>query len=198
MERRGRKAERAEATRAALVRAARELFAEKGFAATGTEEVVRRARVTRGALYHHFHGKEDLFRAVFEALEAELSQRVASAASSGGGDPMARLRRGLDAFLDACLEAAVQRIVLLEGPSVLGWEAWHEIDARYGFALLTRALQAAMDAGALRRQAVEPLAYLLLGALTQAGLVVARAGDPGKARAELGGALHGLLDGLRA
>lgn len=191
-----RKVEQGEVTRAALVTAARELFAERGFAGTATEEIVQRANVTRGALYHHFTGKDDLFRAVFESLEAEIAERVLQSAG-GSDDPLQQITDGLDAFLDTCLEPAVQRIVLLEGPSVLGWETWHEIDTRYAFGLVLGALQVGIDAGVIKSQPVEPLAHLVLGAVIQAGMVVARAENPAAARAEMRTAFDHLLEGLR-
>src|SRR3954468_9189805 len=132
--------ERGEATRDALVTAARALFAEHGYAGVGTEEVVRRAGVTRGALYHHFRDKQDLFRAVFEAIEQEMAERVASAAVSEA-DPWERQRLATGAFLDNCLDPAVQRIALTDAPSVLGLAAWREIEERYGLALVPAAVQ---------------------------------------------------------
>jgi AcrR family transcriptional regulator len=188
--------EQGEVTRAALVAAARDLFAERGFAGTATEEIVQRASVTRGALYHHFDGKDALFRAVFESIEEEIAAAVIRAAASTT-DPVLQLTAGLDAFLDLCLEPAVQRIVLLEGPTVLGWETWHEIDTRYAFGLVLAAIEGGMAAGVIRSQPVEPLAHLILGAVIQAGMVVARAEDPKQARAEMRAAFDGLLAGLR-
>src|SRR5690349_6178078 len=143
------KAEQAEATRAALVAAARTLFAQRGYANVGTEEIVRSARVTRGALYHHFNGKEDLFRAVFEAVETELMQRIGATADLAAGGPLEVLRSGADAFLDASIEPEVQQIVLLDAPSVLGWETWRELGENYGLGLVMSVLEAAMEAGAM-------------------------------------------------
>jgi len=194
---RNRKVEQGEVTRAALVAVARDLFAERGFAGTATEEIVQRANVTRGALYHHFSGKDDLFRAVFESLEAEIADRVVTAAARAR-DPLAQITAGLDAFLDSCLEPAVQRIVLLEGPSVLGWETWHEIDTQYAFGLTLAALQGGIDSGVIKKQPVEPLTHLVVGAIVQAGLVVARAENPARARKEMRTAFGHILDGLRA
>jgi AcrR family transcriptional regulator len=188
--------ERSEATRGALIAAARPLFAERGFAGVGTEEIVRNARMTRGALYHHFEGKEDLFRAVYEDVERELVERIAADALPGG-DPLAALHAGARAFLDACEDPAVQRIVLLDAPSVLGWEQWREIGLRYGFGLVQQTLEAAMDAGLIERQPVRPLAHLLLGAIDEAAMLVARADDGGRTKAEVGAALDRYLDSLR-
>src|SRR4051794_23548999 len=190
------KAERSELTRAALLAAARELFTERGYAVVSTEEVVRRAGVTRGALYHHFRDKQDLFRAVFEALEQEMAERVASAAVSEA-DPWERQRLATGAFLDNCLDPAVQRIALTDAPSVLGLETWREIEERYGLALVQMALEQLIEAGLIEPQPVAPLAHLMLGAFTEAGLLIARAEDRVAARAEVGESIERLMDGLR-
>lgn len=194
---RSRKAEQAEETRAALLEVARDLFAERGYAGTSTEEIVQRARVTRGALYHHFRGKTDLFEAVVEEMEQESAQRL-MAASAGGPDAWERLRLGLRAFLDACGDPAIQRILLLDAPSVLGWDKWREIDARYGFGMLKAGLLDAMERGLIARQPLEPLAHLLLGALMEGAMLIARADDFESTRAEVGETVERLLEGLRA
>jgi len=161
--------ERSGATRSALTAAATALFAERGFHGTPAELVVRRAGVTSGALYHHFGDKRGLFRAALEAVEADLAKRVATAAAAGG-DPWERLELGVAEYLRACGEPTVRRIVLLDGPSVLGSEEWHTIDAAHHLRPLAAALAASMRAGLLERRPAEPLARLLLGALTEAGL----------------------------
>jgi AcrR family transcriptional regulator len=190
-------AERTEATRAALLRAARSLFAERGYAATAAEEVVRRAGVTRGAMYHHFRDKKALFRAVHEQIEEEMvvaiGQRIA-----GLEDPLEILVAGVDTFLDRCLDPEVAKITLDEAPSVLGWLEWREIDAKYALGLVTGVLRVAMDAGTLKRQPIEPLGHLLISACGEAGLLIAAADDPGAARDEVRGPLLALLDGLRS
>jgi AcrR family transcriptional regulator len=191
------KAEQADATRAALSAAARLLFTERGYAATSTTEIVERAGVTRGALYHHFAAKEELFRAVFEQLEGEVTEHVAEEALTSP-DPLEQLRRGTRAYLEACIDPAVQRVVLLDGPSVLGWETWQEIEQRYGYGLVVAGVEAAMAAGLISAQPVEPLAHVLFGALTEAGMVVARADEPRTARADMEAAMDRLLDGLRS
>ena len=190
-------AERSEATRAALVAAARPLFAERGFAGVGTEEIVRAAGVTRGALYHQFRDKEELFAAVFELLESELAQRTAAAAgASGSTDPLVELSVGAEAWLDACTEPEIQRIVLLDGPAVLGWERWREIGTRYGRGLVEAVLQLAVDAGRLPPQPIRPLAHILMGAVDEAALYVATADDPAAARVEVGAVLDRLITAL--
>ena len=193
----GRKAAQSEATRAQLVGVATRLFAERGYAAVGTEEIVRQAGVTRGALYHHFADKRELFRAVHEGVERDLVERIA-AGVTGVAAPWEVMIAGMRAYLDACTEPTVMQIALIDAPSVLGWEEWREIDARYGLGLVTTALRAAMDAGVLRRHAVEPLAQLLLAAMAEAGLMVATAPDPDAAREQVEAALLALLEGLRA
>jgi AcrR family transcriptional regulator len=188
--------ERSETTRAALVAVARELFAVRGYEATSIEEIVRGAAVTRGALYHHFADKREVFRAVYEDVESRLTQEIAMNVASEP-DPERRLIAGLDAFLDASLDPAVQRIVLLDAAAVLGWDEMHELEMKYGLGLMRLALGTAMDEGIVERQPVDPLAQMLLGALTEAGLAIARASDPAVARAQYGAAAARLLDGLR-
>jgi AcrR family transcriptional regulator len=192
-----RKVEQYEQTRRLLLDIARGLFAERGFAGTGTEDVVRQAGVTRGALYYHFRDKRDLFLAVVENLQQQILDRVQRSAAAVA-DPWEGLRLGLHAFLDACIEPAVQRIVLTDAPSVLGRAAWRELDARYGFGLLRAALQGLIDAGLMAPQPVDPLAHMLLGALGEAGMVIAESEDTTSTRRDVGDALDRLLRGLRA
>jgi AcrR family transcriptional regulator len=179
------------------LRAARELFAERGYGGVGTEEIVRRADVTRGALYHHFEDKKDLFRAVHEGLEAELAQTIGAQLAAGDAtSTLDLLRTGVRTFLDACTDRDVARIVLVDAPSVLGWRAWREIDERHGLGLVTAGLQAAMEAGEIAHQPVKPLAHLLLGAMGEAGMLIANAEDPDAMRREVEPALLSLLDAL--
>jgi AcrR family transcriptional regulator len=198
MEGRTRKAEQSEATRAALLKVARGLFAKRGYAGVGTEEIVLKAKVTRGALYHHFRDKKDLFRAVHEQLEAEMVAKIADQlAASNPSDPVDLLRMGTATFLDHTTEP-VARITLVDAPSVLGWAEWREIDEKHGMGLVMAALQGGIDAGALREQPVKPLAHLLLAAMGEAGMLIANADDPKAARDEVEPALLALLEGLRA
>jgi AcrR family transcriptional regulator len=188
-------AERTATTREALLRAGRELFAEHGFAGTPREDIVERAGVTRGALHHHFGRKEDLFRAVFAQLEEELCLDIANAALSGT-DSMSQLRLGSEAFLDAALNPAFQRIVLVDAPAVLGWDEWRELDAHYGLGLMTAGLQLAMNDGFIEKRPVELLAHLLLAALNEAALLVASSDDPELTRREVGETIDHLLSRL--
>jgi len=198
METRSRKTAQSEATRSDLIRVATELFAHRGYADTFTEQVAEAAGVTRGALYHHFRSKEDLFRAVYEDLERQLAEKVSAAATAGQGGPWERMRIGCEAFLDACLEPAVHRIVLVEAPSVLGWEKWREIDQQYGLGLMRQALDAAMRTGDIDQQPTGPLAQILLAALGEAGLMIARAKDVDNVRTEVGAILERILEGMKA
>jgi AcrR family transcriptional regulator len=186
------------ATRAELMHVARALFAERGYAGVGTEEIVARSNVTRGALYHHFADKKALFRAVHEQLEQELVAQVGEQIA-GIEDPWELAVTGVRAFLDACEnDHALRQIALIDAPAVLGWEEWREIDARYGLGLVTFGLRNGMDAGVFRERDVTPLAHLLIGAMTEAALMVANAADPDAARREAEPALLALLEGLRS
>jgi AcrR family transcriptional regulator len=189
-----RQAARSASTRSKLIRAARALFARHGYAAVGTEQIARRAGVTRGALYHQFPAKEDLFLAVYEQVEQELTEKVTSGLADLSS-PFAAMRQGVKGFLDACRAPEVQRIVLIDGPSVLGWQRWREVADRYGLGLLEGVISAAIDAGEIAPVAAEPLAHLLMGALDEAALLVVR--DPDATDAVLD-AFERLLSGLRA
>jgi len=191
------KAARSAATRSQLVATATRLYAEHGYAGVGTEEIVRQAGVTRGALYHHFADKRELFRAVHEAVERDVVRRIADGVA-GLTDPWDLMVAGMRTYLDLCIEPTVRQISLIDAPAVLGWKEWREIDARYGLGLVRGALDAAMDAGVLQRRPVEPLAHLLLAAMAEAGLMVATAADPAAERQAVEEPLLTLLAGLRA
>lgn len=191
-------AERSQATRARLLEAAHELFATRGYADVGTEQIVRAAGVTRGALYHHFADKRELFEAVYEELEQGLVERLAQAAlAAGSDDPLEALKAGTAAFLKDCEDPAVQQIAVLDAPSVLGWERWREIEMKYAFGLVQGALQEAVDAGEIPMQPVEPLAHLLLGASQEGAMLVARADDDGTTRRQVVDSIARFLDSLR-
>jgi AcrR family transcriptional regulator len=192
----GRREAEARATRDALIGAALELFTERGYAGVGTEEIVARAKVTRGALYHHFADKRDLFRAVFERVEGGLMERI-GVKMQAADDPWELMLSGMRSFLDACEEPAVKQIALTDAPAVLGWREWREIDNRHGLGLTRAALQGAVDARVLRPIAVEPMAHLFVAALSEAAFVIAHASRPPKARAEVEEALVRLVEGLR-
>jgi AcrR family transcriptional regulator len=194
------RAERAETTREALIVAARRLFVEKGYFNTGTEEIAAAAGVgTRGALYHHFADKQALFRAVFERVETDLL--TTAAAGDAGSEPpppdaFGRLRQGLLGFLDASLTPEVQRILLIDGPAVLGWQEWRQLEEQYGLGRLQSLLDLAVSEGTLSPQPTGLLAHVLLAAIDEAALYIANADDPTTARDESVLTVDRLLSGL--
>lgn len=189
--------DRSLATRAALVGAARALFAEHGFGGVGTETIVRAAGVTRGALYHHFADKTELFAAVYEAVEEDLVRGLDKLiVAAGATDPIEVMTLGADAWLEACGQQDVQQIVLLDGPAVLGWLRWREIGMRYGLGLIEGVLTHAIEVGRIPPQPPRALAHVLVGALDEAGLYVARAEDQATASEEMRTVIAALLVGL--
>lgn len=167
----------------------------KGYFDTGTEEIVADAGLTRGALYHHFTDKQALFRAVFEAVEQDL---LAAAGSIEATSAFGQLRAGLLAFLDASLTPEVQRVMLIDGPAVLGWQQWREIEAAYGLGAIGQMLSGAVAEGTIAPQPLEPLAHILLAAVDEAALFIANSPDPVAARRDAGTSMIRLLDGLVA
>jgi AcrR family transcriptional regulator len=195
-----RRAEHIQDTQAALLQAARELFAERGYADTGTEDIVARARLTRGALYHHFRDKASLFRAVMETVAGELARQLIAqqlTRADGATGAWDQLRQGFQAFLDACTGSDFQRIVLIDGPAVLGHDAWSDLVEQHGLGLLRTWLQLAIDNGQIDPLPVDPLARLLGALLAEASLHIARAPDPTRARRQAGLTLDRILSGLR-
>jgi len=189
-------AERTEATREALVAAARRLFTECGYEDVGTEEIVRAAGVTRGALYHHFGGKANLLDAVYARIEAESTERVARVVlGSELHSPLDAMKAGIEAFLEECLKPELRQIALHDAPAVLGWERWREIGAANGLGLIEASLGAAIEAGEIRPLPVQQTAHLLMGALDEAAMVLARDERP-QARAEVTEVLVTLLEGF--
>jgi AcrR family transcriptional regulator len=184
-----------EETRARLVEAARELFAARGYAGVSMEQVCARAEVTRGALYHHFAGKDDLFRAVCENAAGTLTDQVIEAARSYP-DAWSRLREGCRAFLDACSGQGVRQILLTDAPSVLGWASFRELDARHGLGLLRAGIQAAMDSGAIQAGPVDLISHMLVAALDEAAMVIGRATDPDAARRDAALVIDRILAGI--
>jgi AcrR family transcriptional regulator len=193
-----RRAEHAADTREALIAAARRRFAADGFDGTGTEQIVAEARVTRGALYHHFRDKADLFRAVMAQAAADVAQQlIDEQLAAEAPSPLDEIREGVSAFLDVCIGGDFQRIVLVDGPRVLGTDAWEELVDRYGRGILEEWLSRAAATGDLDAVPVRALARLLIAMLTEAGLAIARADHPAAERAELGEVLDRMLTGLR-
>jgi AcrR family transcriptional regulator len=194
----GRRAEHASDTRTALVSAARRLFAANGYDDTGTEQIVAEARVTRGALYHHFRDKADLFRAAMAEAAGDVALRLTDEQlAEESASPLDDIREGVSAFLDVCVGGDFQRIVLVDGPRVLGADAWDQLVDRYGRGLLEEWLNRAITAGDIAPVPVWSLARLLIAMLTEASLAIADSADPAGTRAEMGATLDRLLDGLR-
>lgn len=191
------KAAQTEATTHKLIGIAREQFAAHGYAGTATEEVVRQAGVTRGALYHHFGSKEGLFRAVVEAIQEEIGARVEEAAIEAG-DAWSALLRGCRAFLMAALDPQARQIVLVDAPAVLGWEAWRALDEANSMALLRASIAGLTEAGIIMPLPLDALTRLLSGAMNEAALWIATAPDRDAALDEAMMALQMLLEGLRA
>ncbi|MEA5361552.1 TetR/AcrR family transcriptional regulator [Amycolatopsis sp., V23-08] len=176
--------DRSAGTKAALVAAARELFATRGYQAVPADEITRAAGVTRGALYHHYADKQGLFRAVVEELERELTDEVGAAFAQGTG-PLTGMALGLGVFLDACLREDVRRISLTDAPAVLGWDVWREIEAEYGLGLIVRVLEQARADGLIVKLPVPALAQLVLSAVMEAARMIAAADDPARTRADV-------------
>ncbi|AEH08674.1 MULTISPECIES: TetR/AcrR family transcriptional regulator [Protofrankia] len=191
------------ATRQALMAAARLRFGTQGYAATGTEEIVADAQVTRGALYHHFRDKADLFGAVMEQVALEVAEQLVTtelkrATDESDTDAWEQLRAGFQSFLDICTDSDFQRIVLVDGPAVLGHDAWDVLVERYGYRLLAEWLTRAIEEGRIDPLPVMPLTRVLAAVLSEASLLIGRAGDPAQARREAGEVLDRLLVGLEA
>lgn len=189
------RAEQRERTRRTLIAESRRLFAARGYAAVGLAEIVRASGVTKGALYHHFEGKTDLFRAVLAQVQEEVAARVAAAAEAAGG-PWEQLKAGCAAFVTAGADPEVQRIMLIDGPAVLGWNEWRAIDEATSARHLAEALAALVADGTIAAQPVAPLARLLSGAMNEAVLWLAQSAGPDDLADTLA-ALSRLLDSLR-
>jgi AcrR family transcriptional regulator len=192
-----RQAQNSAATRSALLKVARKLFTERGYADTATEEVVRRARVTRGALYHHFRDKQDLFKAVLDQEQVKLSASI-KAIASRESDPWRSLTAGCHAFLDACMDPAVQQILLIDAPAVLGWAGCREHDAMHYLGGVKMAIQGAIDQRLIPAQPVEALARVILGALNEAAMLIANAEDEEAARRDVTEVVDKILSGVRS
>lgn len=194
-----RQADRRAITRAAILKAARKLFGGKGFAATTMDQIAAAARVAKGAVYHHFPTKEAVFEAVFDETAGDVAEavRAASRAEKTDRDVLAALVAGTRRYFAAVSEGPAARIILRDGPAVLGWERWREIDARHFCGMIPRTLAAAMDAGLIARQPVEPIARLLTAAITEAAVACAGRQDLAAAGAEYGKALASLIEAMR-
>ena len=194
------RAGQSEVTQKALRDQARKLFAQKGYSGANTDELVRRAKVTKGALYHHFENKRDLYLAVVEDMERDLVERI-EAAGAAARDPWKRLQAMCRAYLESCRDPGLTRILVLEAPVVLGWKTWCNLEQKYEVAAFARCLRetgaASFSRGTLPESA-ETLAQVILGALTTGARVIATAADSGAARKEVEKTIERLLAGLRS
>lgn len=180
-----------------ILTVATHLFTEAGYEATSVEAILGACAISRGALYHHFGGKDELFQAVFETIEEEIAKATVDA-SRGITDPAESLRAGCKAFLELARVGRVRQIALVDAPSVLGWQKWREIEERHGFGLLKAGLKAAAKARGLEREPVDELAHMLLAALIEAGLLIARAQGSARAIRSSKAAIDRLIDGILA
>lgn len=191
-----RQAERRAQTRTAILTAARALFGAQGFAATPMDQIAQAGGVAKGAVYHHFPSKELVFEAVFEEVSTDVAGQVA-AASAGAPDVLAAMSRAIRAYFEICSQGPTGQLMLKDAPAVLGWARWREIDAAHFGGDVDKVLGAAMRDGLIRPQPVEPLARLILGAITEAAMACGAAADPAKAGRAYVEAVESLLDGLR-
>jgi AcrR family transcriptional regulator len=194
---RSRRLDYSESTRKALVDSAVELFTRNGYAATSLDAVARRARVTKGALYHHFSGKQALFEAAFEAVEKAAVERLAEVVG-GDGSAWHRAVEGIEIYVRSCLDPSYQRIVIHEGPVVMGWERWRETEENFSFGLVKAAIEALIESGEIVEVPIEVTARILLGALSAGATVIAGAEDPKKAGAEVSRTIVTVLEGMRS
>ena len=192
------RANQATATRQALLNAARRLFAERGYHATGTPEIAAAAGVTRGAMYHHFQDKEQLFEEVFKAVAKDLETAATASVSALAEDPWRQMQEGLQSFLRLVARShEIQRIILIDGPAVFGWSKWRRLESDYTSVHLARSFERLIRLGVIEPCPAETLAQLVVAALNDAAMVIANASDPRAALPEVGDALKALVSGLR-
>lgn len=182
-------------TQIALVAAARELFYERGYAAVGTEEIAAKAGVTRGALYHHFEGKAALFEAAFEAVDTDFLMLLVGCMNEVS-DPFQKLVVGTRVFFDACLDAKLIRLALLDAPTVLGWSKWREIELKHGLGVIIEVLNAGMATGRFRARPVKPLGHMYFATLIELGMYLGNATDQAAARVEVECLLLAMLESI--
>lgn len=191
-----RKEEYADATRLALLESAQSLFAEQGYHRTSVDEICKNARVTKGALYHHYQNKEDLFADLVEALEAELVQRIADAMDDTR-DLWATTLDGIDMFLDQCLDPAYRRIVMIDAPNVIGAKRLAQIGERTALGLLRGLFQALMDQKVIAKQPIDVTVRMLLSLLIEGGLLIGESKSPKKTKSEVRRMIRRFLETLK-
>ena len=189
--------ERSAATQEALISAARRLWGEHGYAAASTPEIAEAAGVTRGAMYHQYANKTELFVAVLETIEAEVIERLtADVIAAKPSTPAETLHVTADAWLRIAVEPEIRQLMLLDAPSILGWAGFRKISQRYGLGATEQLLSAAIDAGELRPQPTSPLATIVLAALDEGAMIIANATNPVRETLEVKVVIHDLIAGL--
>lgn len=186
------------ATRAALLETSTRMFAERGFAATALDDVASATQVTRGAVYHHFANKKALFEAVFEDMESDAMQRVATA-MAGATDPWQAAMAGLNAFLDRCCDPLYGQLIWHEGPVALGWHGWQQCEEQFAYGVVEQMLRALIDSGHIEPMPLDTTARFAFSLLGAAGMLLADAEEEDKARVreECALVMYRLLTGLR-
>ena len=193
-----RRQRRSTATQDSLIIAARQLFTDVGYHAAGTHDLVAMTSVSRGALYHHFKDKEGLFEAVLRQIAAELSHAASQSVAPYSGDPWRQLNSALKAYLElVALRPDAQRVLLIDGPAVLGWDKWRAIRSEITLPGLIHTLGLLIENGTVKRQPKEPIAQLILAAMNEAALAIAHSPEPAKAQKNMTKALLNLIEGLR-
>jgi AcrR family transcriptional regulator len=193
---RSRRVDYTESTRQALVDSALELFTKRGYAATSLDAIVKRARVTKGALYHHFSGKQALFEAAFDAVETAAIERL-SVAIDGDGSAWERAMAGIQAYVRCCLDPSYQRIVIHEAPVVMGWERWREAEEHFSYGLVRATVESLVEAGEIEPLPVEVTARILFGSLSAGAEIIAGASDPKSAAADVTKTITTVMNGMR-
>lgn len=193
---RSRRTDYSESTKQALVDSATDLFTKHGYAATSLDAIVKRARVTKGALYHHFSGKQALFEAAFHQVETKTIAQLTKAIG-GDGSPWERALAGVQEYIKVCLDPTYQRLVIREAPVVMGIERWREAEERFSYGIVKNVLEQLIEAGELSDVPVEVTARMMFAALSTGATIIAEAGDSKKASAEVLAALIHMLEGHR-
>jgi AcrR family transcriptional regulator len=193
---RSRRLDYSESTRQALVESAVELFTTNGYAGTSLDAIAKRARVTKGALYHHFSGKQALFEAAFDVVEQAAVARLAEVIS-GDGSAWQRAVRGVEVYIRSCLDPAYQRIVIHEGPVVMGWERWRETEDQFSYGLVKATIEALIEAGEMVELPIEVTARVLFGALSAGATMIASSADPRKVGADVSRTIVTVMEGMR-
>jgi AcrR family transcriptional regulator len=193
---RSRRADYSESTKQALVDSATDLFTKNGYAATSLDAIVKRARVTKGALYHHFSGKQALFEAAFNQVETRAMAQLGKAID-GAGSPWERALDGVQEYIRVCLDPAYQRLVIREAPVVMGIERWREAEEHFSFGIVRSVLERLIEAGEIGDVPVEVTARMMFASLSAGAQIIADASDPKKASAEVFTALIHMIEGIR-